>query len=62
MLTKNETVQICCYFKLTITPECCLMEDYPIPVISDIFATLDRYHFKTPEPQDAYNEDLVSDV
>ncbi|XP_049525093.1 uncharacterized protein K02A2.6-like [Dermacentor silvarum] len=56
VMKKDGTVRICVDFKVTLNPVCEL-EQYPLPVIDDIFACLNGGDcFSTLDLRDAYNQ------
>lgn len=56
VLKKDGTVRICVDFKITLNPVCEL-EQYPLPVIDDMFACLNGgEYFSTLDLRDAYNQ------
>ncbi|XP_040360123.1 uncharacterized protein K02A2.6-like [Ixodes scapularis] len=61
VLKKDGTIRICGDIKLTVNSACCT-EQYPLPVIDDLFAALnggDRY--STLDLRDAYNQVPLDD-
>lgn len=56
VLKKDGTVRICGDFKVTLN-SACELEQYPLPVINDMFTSLSGgKHFSTLDLRDAYNQ------
>ncbi|XP_042143775.1 uncharacterized protein K02A2.6-like [Ixodes scapularis] len=61
VLKKDGTIRICGDFKLTVNSACCT-EQYPLPVIDDLFAALNgRDRYSTVDLRDAYNQVPLDD-
>ncbi|XP_070382840.1 uncharacterized protein [Dermacentor albipictus] len=61
VLKKDGSVRICGDFKATLNPACAT-EQYPLPVIQDIFASLGGGQlFSTLDLRDAYNQVLLDE-
>lgn len=61
VLKKDGTVRICGDFKVTLN-QCCELEQYPLPLIDDMFASLNGgKYFSTLDLRDAYNQILLDE-